>query len=179
MMIRAYRMRGHLAAHLDPLNMIKPSTTSRNSIPKTYGFGPKRHGSPHLSSTTCSASNTPPPRQMLDILKRTYCGTFAVEFMHISDPEEKSWIQQRIEGKDKEISFTPRGQARDPEEAGRGEAFERFLHKRYPGTKRFGLDGGEALSRRWSRSSSAAARSASTRSSSACPTAAASTCSRP
>ena len=64
--------------------------------------------------------------------------------MHISDPDEKSWLQQRIEGKDKEISFTPQGKRAILKKLVEAEAFERFLHKRYPGTKRFGLDGGEA-----------------------------------
>ena len=66
------------------------------------------------------------PRQMIDILRRTYCGTFAVEFMHISDPEEKSWIQQRIEGKDKEISFTPQGKRAILKKLVEAEAFERL-----------------------------------------------------
>ena len=82
---------------------------------------------------------------MLAILKRTYCGTFAVEFMHIADAAEKSWIQARIEGPDKEIAFTPEGKRAILKKLIEGEAFERFAHKRYPGTKRFGIDGGEAM----------------------------------
>jgi len=142
MMIRAYRMRGHLAAHLDPLNLIKVEDQPELD-PKTYGFGPKDMDR-RIYIDNVMGLEYATPRQMLDILKRTYCGTFAVEFMHISDPDEKSWLQQRIEGKDKEISFTPQGKRAILKKLVEAEAFERFLHKRYPGTKRFGLDGGEA-----------------------------------
>ena len=81
---------------------------------------------------------------MLDVLKRTYCSTVGIEFMHISDPEEKSWLQERIEGPDKGVAFTDEGKKAILKKLIEGEAFEQFLHKRYPGTKRFGLDGGES-----------------------------------
>jgi len=142
MMIRAYRIRGHLAAHLDPLGILKREEQPELD-PKTYGFGPKDMDRKIYIDNVMGLEYAT-PRQMIDILKRTYCGTFAVEFMHISDPEEKSWIQNRIEGKDKEISFTPQGKRAILKKLVEAEAFERFLHKRYPGTKRFGLDGGEA-----------------------------------
>ncbi|MEJ0058074.1 MAG: hypothetical protein WDM79_00030 [Terricaulis sp.] len=83
--------------------------------------------------------------EMLTILKRTYCGTFGVEFMHITDPAEKSWIQERIEGPDKEIAFTREGKRAILKKLIEAETFERFVHKRHPGTKRFGLDGAEAM----------------------------------
>ena len=81
---------------------------------------------------------------MLEILRRTYCSTIGIEFQHISDPEEKSWLQARIEGPDKGVAFTPEGKKAILSKLIEAETFERFLHKRYPGTKRFGLDGGEA-----------------------------------
>src|SRR5262245_51569027 len=139
MMIRAYRIRGHLAAHLDPLGILKREEQPELD-PKTYGFQAKDMDR-KIYIDNVMGLDFATPRQMIDILKRTYCGTFAVEFMHISDPEEKSWIQQRIEGKDKEISFTPQGKRAILKKLVEAEAFERFLHKRYPGTKRFGLDG--------------------------------------
>ncbi len=142
MMIRAYRMRGHLAAHLDPLNLVRIEDQPELD-PKTYGFTAKDMDR-RIYIDNVLGLDYATPRQMLDILKRTYCSTFAVEFMHISDPDEKSWLQQRIEGKDKEISFTPQGKRAILKKLVEAEAFERFLHKRYPGTKRFGLDGGEA-----------------------------------
>ncbi len=142
MMIRAYRIRGHLAAHLDPLNLLKREEQPELD-PKTYGFGPKDMDR-RIYIDNVMGLEYATPRQMIDLLKRTYCGNFAVEFMHISHPDEKSWIQQRIEGKDKEIAFTPQGKRAILKKLVEAEAFERFLHKRYPGTKRFGLDGGEA-----------------------------------
>ncbi len=84
-------------------------------------------------------------REIVDILERTYCQTLGVEFMHISDPAEKAWIQERIEGKDKEISFTPEGRRAILNKLIEAEGFEKFLDLKYTGTKRFGLDGGEAM----------------------------------
>jgi 2-oxoglutarate dehydrogenase E1 component len=78
-------------------------------------------------------------------LRRTYCGTFAVEFMHITDPEKKTWLQQRIEGPDKDISFTPEGKQAILRKLIEAEGFEQFLNTKYTGTKRFGLDGAEAM----------------------------------
>ena len=78
------------------------------------------------------------------LLKRTYCGTFAVQYMHISDRTERAWLQARIEGRDKEISFTKEGKIAILKKLIEAESFERFLAKRYPGAKRFGLDGAES-----------------------------------
>ncbi|MCF6344664.1 MAG: 2-oxoglutarate dehydrogenase E1 component, partial [Devosiaceae bacterium] len=83
--------------------------------------------------------------QMLTILRRTYCSTLAVEFMHMSDPEEKAWIQERIEGPDKEIHFTKMGKKAILNKLIEAEGFEKFIDVKYTGTKRFGLDGGESL----------------------------------
>ena len=143
MMIRAYRMRGHLAAHLDPLDLAEVTDTSELD-PASYGFGPDDFDRPIFLDFVLGLE-TSTIREILAILRRTYCGTFAVQYMHISDPQEKAWLQQRIEGKDKEIQFTREGKVAILKKLIEAEAFERFLHKRFPGTKRFGLDGGEAL----------------------------------
>ena len=82
---------------------------------------------------------------MLEILRRTYCATLGVEFMHISDPDEKAWIQERIEGRDKDIAFTPQGKKAILNKLIEAESFEKFIDVKYTGTKRFGLDGGESL----------------------------------
>ena len=84
-------------------------------------------------------------RQIIDILKRTYCSTFALQYMHISDPEQSSWLKERIEGRDKEITFTREGRKAILNKMVEAEGFEKFLHVKYTGTKRFGLDGGESL----------------------------------
>ena len=142
MMIRAYRIRGHLAAVLDPLGIEKPKDHPELD-PSTYGFGPEDLDREIFIDNVLGLEYGT-PRKMLEILGRTYCSTFGVQFMHISDPEEKAWIQQRIEGAGKEISFTKEGKIAILRKLIEAESFERFLHKRYPGTKRFGLDGGEA-----------------------------------
>ncbi|MEO0958700.1 MAG: 2-oxoglutarate dehydrogenase E1 component, partial [Pseudomonadota bacterium] len=84
-------------------------------------------------------------REIEALLKRTYQGTFALQFMHLQDPEPKAWLQQRIEGYGKEIAFTKQGRKAILNKLVEAEGLEKFLHVKYTGTKRFGLDGGEAL----------------------------------
>ena len=143
MMIRAYRMRGHLHANLDPLGLEKLDD-AHELDPATYGFTEADYGREIFIDNYLGLESATVP-QMLEILKRTYCGTLGIEFMHISDPEAKAWIQERIEGPDKEISFTPEGKRAILNKLAEAEGFEKFLDVKYTGTKRFGLDGGEAL----------------------------------
>jgi len=143
MMIRAYRMRGHLAANLDPLSMAD-SGPQPELQPQTYGFDQAAMDR-EIFIDGYLGLETATPRQMLDILRRTYCSTVGVEFMHISNPAEKSWLQERFEGPDKGVNFSPEGKKAIFSRLVETEAFERFLHKRYPGTKRFGIDGGESM----------------------------------
>jgi 2-oxoglutarate dehydrogenase E1 component len=143
MMIRAYRTRGHLSAHLDPLGLEQPQAPAELD-PISYGFGPNDLDRPIFIDGVLGLESAT-VNEMLTILKRTYCGTFGVEFMHITDPAEKSWIQERIEGPDKEIAFTREGKRAILKKLIEAETFERFVHKRHPGTKRFGLDGAEAM----------------------------------
>jgi 2-oxoglutarate dehydrogenase E1 component len=84
-------------------------------------------------------------RQIIEIVRRTYCGTFALQYMHISDPVQASWLKERIEGYGKEIQFTKNGRKAILNKMVEAEGFEKFLHVKYMGTKRFGLDGGESL----------------------------------
>src|SRR5207244_1510393 len=84
-------------------------------------------------------------RQIVAILRRTHCQTLSVEFMHISNAAQKSWIQERIEGHDKEITFTPEGKKAIFNKLVEAEGFEKFIDVKYTGTKRFGLDGSESL----------------------------------
>lgn len=143
MMIRAYRTRGHLAANLDPLG-IEVREPPAELDPATHGFGPNDLDRPIFIDGVLGMQ-TATINEMLAILKRTYCSTVGVEFMHITDPAEKSWIQERIEGPDKAITFTPEGKRSILKKLVEGEGFEKFVHKRHPGTKRFGIDGGEAM----------------------------------
>jgi 2-oxoglutarate dehydrogenase E1 component len=142
MMIRAYRMRGHLAANLDPLGLAEKQDATELD-PASYGFAESDFDRPVFLDYVLGLE-TSTIREIVDILKRTYCGDVGVQYMHISDPDEKAWLQERIEGRDKEINFTREGKIAILKKLVEAEAFERFLAKRYPGAKRFGLDGGEA-----------------------------------
>jgi len=144
MMIRAYRMRGHLHANLDPLGIAGQLEDYNELSPQNYGFTEADFDRPiFLDNVLGLEFGT--VRQMLEILTRTYCSTLGVEFMHISDPEEKAWIQERIEGANKEISFTAQGKKAILQKLVEAEGFEQFIDVKYKGTKRFGLDGGESL----------------------------------
>jgi 2-oxoglutarate dehydrogenase E1 component len=143
MLIRAYRMRGHLAADLDPLKLKAPEDHPELD-PATYGFLEADMDRPIFLDKVLGLESAP-MRQILDIVKRTYCGTCAVEFMHITDPKQKAWLQERIEGPDKDISFTKEGKKAILNKLIEGEGFENFLNVKYTGTKRFGLDGGESM----------------------------------
>jgi len=143
MMIRAFRMRGHLAADLDPLRLTPPPFQEELD-PASYGFTESDLNRPifidYVLGMEFATIN-----EMLAILKRTYCSTLGFEFMHISEPAEKAWIQERIEGPDKEIAFTMEGKRAILNKLVEAEGFEKFLDVKYTGTKRFGLDGGESM----------------------------------
>ncbi len=143
MMIRAYRMRGHLHANLDPLGL-EPPKDHEELHPAAYGFTEADYTRQIFIDGVLGLQYATVP-EMLKILRRTYCGTIGFEFMHISDPSEKSWLQQRIEGPDKEITFTKEGKRAILTKLVESEGFEKFLDVKYTGTKRFGLDGGEAI----------------------------------
>ncbi|MEQ1899604.1 MAG: 2-oxoglutarate dehydrogenase E1 component [Devosia sp.] len=143
MMVRAYRMRGHLHADLDPLRL-KTDETASELDPKSYGFTEADYNRKIFIDNVLGLEFATVP-EMLEILRRTYCSTVGVEYMHISDPEAKQWIQERMEGPDKEIKFTANGKRAILNKLIEAEGFEKFLDVKYTGTKRFGLDGGEAL----------------------------------
>ena len=143
MMIRAYRMRGHLHANLDPLGL-EPQKDHEELHPATYGFHESDYDRQifidHVLGLEFASV-----REMLAILRRTYCGTIGFEFVHISDPAEKAWIQERVEGPHKEITFTKEGKRAILAKLVEAEGFESFFDIKYPGAKRFGLDGAEAM----------------------------------
>jgi 2-oxoglutarate dehydrogenase E1 component len=143
MIIRAYRIRGHLAADLDPLGM-RDQTPHPELEPKSYGFSDSDLDRPIFIDNVLGLQIAT-MRQITDILKATYCGTFALQYMHISNPEEAAWLKERIEGYGKEIAFTKQGRKAILSKLVEAEGFEKFLHVKYMGTKRFGLDGGESL----------------------------------
>jgi 2-oxoglutarate dehydrogenase E1 component len=143
MLIRNYRIRGHLMANLDPLG-IQAAGEHPELEPASYGFTDADMDRPIFIDNMLGLE-TATLREILQILRRTYCSTIGVEFMHIYHPEQKAWIQERIEGRDKEVSFTVEGKKAILNKLVEGEIFERFCHMKFTGTKRFGLEGGEAL----------------------------------
>jgi 2-oxoglutarate dehydrogenase E1 component len=143
MMIRAYRMRGHLHANLDPL-AIEPPNDHEELHPATYGFAEGDYDRKIFIDHVLGLESAS-IREMLAILRRTYCDTIGFEFMHISDPAEKAWMQERVEGPGKAISFTREGKRAILNKLVEAEGFEKFLDVKYTGTKRFGLDGGESI----------------------------------
>ena len=143
MLIRAYRARGHLHANLDPLGL-EPMKNEEELDPRSYGFGEGDWDRPiYLDKVLGLEFGT--IRQIVTILRRTYCQTLGVEFLHLSDGAQKGWIQERIEGPDKEITFTPEGKRAILNKLVQAEGFEKFCDLKFTGTKRFGLDGGESM----------------------------------
>ena len=143
MMIRAYRMRGHLYANLDPLGL-EAQRDHEELHPSTYGFQESDYDRKIFIDHVLGLEYAT-LREMLAILRRTYCGTIGFEFVHISDPAEKAWIQERVEGPDKEIQFTKEGKRAILSKLVEAEGFENFFDVKYTGAKRFGLDGAEAM----------------------------------
>ncbi|MGB5085422.1 MAG: thiamine pyrophosphate-dependent enzyme, partial [Methylocystis silviterrae] len=143
MMIRAYRMRGHLHANLDPLGLEQRYDHGELN-PQTYGFTDEDYERKIFLDGVLGMRYAT-LFEMVTILRRTYCGTIGFEFMHISNPEEKAWLQARIEGPKKEIVFTPEGKRAILNKLVEAEGFEKFLDVKYTGTKRFGLDGAECI----------------------------------
>ncbi len=143
MLIRAYRIRGHFHAKLDPLGL-EPEKDEEELDPRSYGFGDADMDRKIFLDNVLGLEFAS-MREIVTILRRTYCQTLGVEFMHISNAAQKAWIQERIEGHDKEISFTREGKRAILNKLVEAEGFEKFLDVKYTGTKRFGLDGGEAL----------------------------------
>ena len=143
MLVRAYRIRGHLISKLDPLELQKREEHPELK-PETYGFTVKDlnkkvflDGAMGLQTSTL--------KEVIDLVKKTYCEKIGYEFLHMGDPEEKKWIRDRIEGKEKGIKFTENGKRAILNKLIEAEGFEKFLHIKFVGTKRFGLDGGESL----------------------------------
>ena len=143
MLIRTYRVRGHMAADLDPLGLSNRELP-KDLTPEYHGFAPGDldrkiyiGGNLGLEWTTV--------RELVEILRANYCGKVGLEYMHIADVEERRFLQEKMEGADKSIDFTIMGKKAILGAVIRGEQYEKFLAKKYVGTKRFGLDGGEAM----------------------------------
>ena len=143
MLIRAYRARGHFHANLDPLGL-EPQRPEADLDPRSYGFTDADMDR-RIFLDRVLGLEFGTLREILAILRRTYCQTLGIEFMQISDPAQKAWLQERIEGPDKEISFTREGKRAILNKLVEAEGFEKFCDLKFTGTKRFGLDGSESM----------------------------------
>ena len=141
MLIRSYRVRGHLEARLDPLGLQVPKSHPELD-PATYGFTAADLDRPIFIDHVLGRE-TATVREILSIVRASYCGAIGVEFMHIQDPDQKSWIQRRIEGAPWLAAFDTAAREKILRELTEAEGFEAFCQRRYVGTKRFGLEGGE------------------------------------
>ena len=144
LLIRSYRIRGHLEADLDPLGLVKQAPHSELD-PTTYGFGDSDWERPILIFGMLGLGDSVSLRQILDRLRKTYCGKIGVEYMHISDPDQKAWIQERIEHIENHTEFTIEGRRAILQRVVEAEGLEHYLGVKFVGTKRFGLDGSESL----------------------------------
>jgi 2-oxoglutarate dehydrogenase E1 component len=143
LLVRTYRVRGHLAADLDPLG-IQSRELPADLTPEYHGFSGADLDKPvYLGGTLGLEKAT--IRELVAILRANYCGKVGLEYMHIADVEERRFLQDRFEGADKSIDFTPNGKKAILNKVIEAEEWEKFLARKYVGTKRFGLDGGEAM----------------------------------
>jgi 2-oxoglutarate dehydrogenase E1 component len=143
MYIRSFRSRGHLGADLDPLGL-QGHQDHPEFDPAFFGFREADLDRPIFINHVLGLEYAT-MREIRTLLKRTYQGTFALQFMHLIEPDAKGWLQERIEGYGKEVQFTRQGRKAILNKMVESEGFEKFLHVKYTGTKRFGLDGAEAL----------------------------------
>jgi len=142
-LIRAYRIRGHLIAKLDPLEMMERKYL-HELHPDDHGFKKENYNEKIYLNGYLDRSYAT-IHEILAFLKKTYCSTLGVEYMHISDPIEKTWFRERMEKKENQIKFTENGKKFILKKIIQAEAFEKFLAIKFVGTKRFGLDGAESL----------------------------------
>ena len=142
MLVRTYRVRGHLAAKLDPLGLHHIEIPA-DLTPAYHGFSDADLDRPIWIGGVLGFERAT-VREIVAVLQANYCGTIGVEYMHINDLEERRFIQDRIEGKSETVQFTPEGKEAILAKVIEAEQWEKFLARKFVGTKRFGLDGGES-----------------------------------
>ncbi len=142
-LIRAYRTQGNLLAGLDPLGL-KTSEYIDELHPEYHGFKKGDYDNKIFLDGIINKQYAS-VREILSFLRKTYCGSIGYEFMHISNPKERKWFRNRIEKDENALKFTNNGKIAILNKLIQAEGFEKFLHTKYIGTKRFGLDGGESL----------------------------------
>ena len=142
-LIRAYRIRGHLIANLDPLNLMERKYLYELH-PEDHGFKKEDYDKKIFLGSYLDTGYSS-VNEILSKLRKIYCSTIGAEYMHITDPIEKVWFRDRMEKRENQLNFTENGKKAILNKIVQAEGFEKFLARKYVGTKRFGLDGGEAL----------------------------------
>lgn len=143
-LIQAYRMRGHQASQLDPLNLwVRPMQADLTV--HHYGLTDADLDSEFRTGDLNIGKETATLREIQQALQDTYCRTIGAEFTHIVDSEQRRWFQQRLESVRSRPGFSPEVRTHILERLTAGEGLEKYLGTKYPGTKRFGLEGGESL----------------------------------
>ena len=141
-LVRLYRVRGHMAAHLDPLGLSHREEPADLSL-EYHGLAGKEATEVYVGGVLGLEWTT--VGELHDTLRATYCGNVGLEYMHIADTEERRFLQDKFESPGETIHFTDEGKQAILAAVLRGEQYEEFLGKKYVGTKRFGLDGGESM----------------------------------
>jgi 2-oxoglutarate dehydrogenase E1 component len=142
-LIRAYRVRGHLEADLDPLGLDKRGPYPELDY-RSYGFG-EADLDREIFLNNIFDRERASLGEIVAILRRTYCGTIGVEYMHIQVPAERAWIQEKFEKRHRRPALSAAKKKEILDILTSAETFERFLDRRYTGTKRFGIEGAESL----------------------------------
>jgi 2-oxoglutarate dehydrogenase E1 component len=141
-LINAYRVRGHLIGDLDPLG--KLPTYHPELDPATYGLTIWDRDRQFITGTLMNGLPTATLREILERLRRTYCGRLGCEYMNIQHPEQKEWLQARMEPAENNWTLTESRRRRALHRLLEAEEFEHFLHARFIGHKRFSLEGAES-----------------------------------
>ncbi|MBU6190102.1 MAG: 2-oxoglutarate dehydrogenase E1 component, partial [Betaproteobacteria bacterium] len=143
-LVAAYRFLGNRWADLDPLKrQEQPSIPELE--PAFYDFSEGDHANIYSAANTYFGFDTAPLREIVRALRETYCGSIGAEFMHMTDPAQKRWMQERLESSRARPSFSADKKKRILERLTAAEGLERYLHTRYVGQKRFSLEGGESF----------------------------------
>lgn len=141
-MIRAFRVRGHLSAKIDPLRMKEIDNPELS--PEFYGLLPQDLEKP-FSTRTINGTNVRPLNELLQQLRTTYCRYIGVQFMHIDDHHVRDWLQQRMEGTENRIRLSREKQLRILTRLTDAVIFEEFVRRKFVGAKTFSLEGAESL----------------------------------
>ncbi|NLB99797.1 MAG: 2-oxoglutarate dehydrogenase E1 component [Pseudomonas formosensis] len=143
-LIQAYRMRGHQASNLDPLGLWQREPIADLTLAE-YGLTEADLDTVFRTGELQIGKEEAPLREILDALKSTYCGTIGAEYMHIVDSAQRRWFQQRLESVRGKPQHSAESRRHLLERLTAAEGLEKYLGTKYPGTKRFGVEGGESL----------------------------------